>query len=394
MFRTGSPYSQFFMSGLLPSAAASVNNANNEGQDGFLYEVDFRRRGSLPDTSSTTSVAQFHKERSFLSLDLAGAGSLRYARCIFCLIPMFSDNDHSAPSLHTLRSRPSLQSLPSQKPMPKYADALPALPALNATSRASSTLLPASHTNSVAGPSKPLVTSNITRNTSIKTTVSTVSTNYRRTKRSDALARLEGRSQAALASFKFGSIKEENISNFMSLSDDEDSSEDEWDMHSDEEADFVDLDIDFSSTHRHSYSTPLQNDDDEEDVLPLSPSRSHAYSRSFSYSTSSHSAPSRMQRHRSKTRSKSSYGFPSSTKSEPKVRSKTMSMFPSNAPPTEYTSFMDFEHSTHRGTSSSSSRRLSWSSPKDVTSPLPSPSLRKTDEWLQWSSFIEISAVV
>ncbi|KAJ3801726.1 hypothetical protein GGU11DRAFT_158894 [Lentinula aff. detonsa] len=376
MFRTGSPYSQFFMSGLLPSAAAGANNANNEGQDGFLYEVDFRRRGSLPDTSSTTNVAQFHKERSFLSLDLAGAGSLR------------------APSLHTLRSRPSLQNLPSQKPMPKYADALPALPALNATSRASSTLLPASHTNSVAGPSKPLVTSNITRNTSIKTTVSTVSTNYRRTKRSDALARLEGRSQAALASFKFGSIKEENISNFMSLSDDEDSSEDEWDMHSDEEADFVDLDIDFSSTHRHSYSTPLQHDDDEDDILPLSPSRSHAYSRSFSYSTSSHSAPSRMQRHRSKARSKSSYGYPSSTKSEPKVRSKTMSMFPSNAPPKEYTSFMDFEHSTHRGTSSSSSRRLSWSSPKDVTSPLPSPSLRKTDEWLQWSSFIEISAVV
>ncbi|KAJ3789811.1 hypothetical protein GGU10DRAFT_26332 [Lentinula aff. detonsa] len=373
MFRTGSPYSQFFMSGLLPSAAASANNANNEGQDGFLYEVDFRRRGSLPDTSSTTNVAQFHKERSFLSLDLAGAGSLR------------------APSLHTLRSRPSLQNLPSQKPMPKYADALPALPALNATSRAS-TLLPASHTNSVAGPSKLLVTSNITRNTSIKTTVSTVSTNYRRTKRSDALARLEGRSQAALASFKFGSIKEENISNFMSLSDDEDSSEDEWDMHSDEEADFVDLDIDFSSTHRHSYSTPLQHDDDEEDILPLSPSRSHAYSRSFSYSTSS--APSRMQRHRSKARSKSSYGYPSSTKSEPKVRSKTMSMFPSNAPPKEYTSFMDLEHSTHRGTSSSSSRRLSWSSPKDVTSPLPSPSLRKTDEWLQWSSFIEISAVV
>ncbi|KAJ3745751.1 hypothetical protein DFH05DRAFT_1048787 [Lentinula detonsa] len=376
MFRTGSPYSQFFMSGLLPSAAASANNANNEGQDGFLYEVDFRRRGSLPDTSSTTNVAQFHKERSFLSLDLAGAGSLR------------------APSLHTLRSRPSLQNLPSQKPMPKYADALPALPALNATSRASSTLLPASHTNSVAGPSKPLATSNLTRNTSIKTTVSTVSTNYRRTKRSDALARLEGRSQAALASFKFGSIKEENISNFMSLSDDEDSSEDEWDMHSDEEADFVDLDIDFSSTHRHSYSTPLQHDDDEEDILPLSPSRSHAYSRSFSYSTSSHSAPSRMQRHRSKARSKSSYGYPSSTKSEPKVRSKTMSMFPSNAPPKEYTSFMDFEHSTHRGTSSSSSRRLSWSSPKDVTSPLPSPNLRKTDEWLQWSSFIEISAVV
>ncbi|KAF8826110.1 hypothetical protein HHX47_DHR6000577 [Lentinula edodes] len=376
MFRTGSPYSQFFMSGLVPPYPSSTPNATDEAQEGFFYEVDFRRRGSLPDTSSpTASVEQFHKERSFLSLDLAGAGSLR------------------APSLHTLRSRPSLQNFPSQKPIPKYADALPALPAPN-TSRASSTLLPPSHSNAIAGPSKSVTITNLTRNTSTRTASSTVSTNYRRTKRSDALARLEGRSQTALASFKFGGIKEETTSNFMSLSDDEDSSEDEWDMDSNEDADFVDLDIDFSSTHRHSYSAPSQHDD-EEDILPLSPSRSHAYSRSFSYSTSSYSAPSRMQRRRSNTRSNSSYGFGSSVKSEPRVRSKTMSMFPSNAPPKKYTSFMDLEHSSHREVSSSSSFKQSpRSSSADIVFPLHSPNRKKTEEWLQWSSFIEISAVV
>ncbi|KAF9077967.1 hypothetical protein BDP27DRAFT_335008 [Rhodocollybia butyracea] len=81
MFRSGSPYSPFFMSGLLPSHSA---NASDNVEDEYLYEVDFRRRGSLPDTSTpvqtsspTSSIAQFYKERSFLSLDLAGAGSLR-----------------------------------------------------------------------------------------------------------------------------------------------------------------------------------------------------------------------------------------------------------------------------------------------------------------------------
>ncbi|KAJ4470105.1 hypothetical protein J3R30DRAFT_1225360 [Lentinula aciculospora] len=373
MFRSGFPYSQFFMSGLLPPYISSPSNANGEAQDGLFYEVDFRRRGSLPDTSSpTTNVAQFHKERSFLSLDLAGAGSL------------------SAPSLPILRSSPSLQNLPSQKPMPKYADTLPALPEPSANSRASSALLPASHSNALAGPSRPVTISSLIRNTSTKTAASTVSTNYRRTKRSDALAQLEGRAQAALASFKFGGIKEETASNFISLSDDEDSSEDEWDMYPDEDADFVDLDIDFSSTYHHSYPDPSQHDDDEEDIIPFSPSRSHTYSRSFSYSTSSHSAPSRMQRRRSQTRPNSSYDFRSSTEFEPQMRSKTMSMFPSNVPSKQYTSFMDFDHSTHR--EGSSFKRLSWSSSKDVALPLPSPNLKKTDEWLQWRSFIEISS--
>ncbi|KAJ3755581.1 hypothetical protein EV360DRAFT_26092, partial [Lentinula raphanica] len=235
-----SPYSQFFMSGLLPSADP---NASEDGQDGFLYEVDFRRRGSLPDTlSPTANLAQYHKERSFLSLDLAGAGSLRYVH--LTLFPdenVFSQqrSSPSAPSLHTLHSRPSLQSLPTQKPMPNYAYVLPALPAPNVHSRASSTLLPTSQqSHPVAGPSKPVAASNLTRNMSVKTATSTVSTNYRRTKRSDALARLEGRSPAAAAlkPFRFGGIKEESTSNFMSLSDDEDSSEDEWDM-SDEDTD-------------------------------------------------------------------------------------------------------------------------------------------------------------
>lgn len=69
-------YSSFFMSGLLPSHSATCTM---DAEDDHLYEVDFRRRGSLPDTaSSTASAQQFYKERSFLSLDLAGAGSLRY----------------------------------------------------------------------------------------------------------------------------------------------------------------------------------------------------------------------------------------------------------------------------------------------------------------------------
>ncbi|KIK50776.1 hypothetical protein GYMLUDRAFT_51003 [Collybiopsis luxurians FD-317 M1] len=366
MFRTGSPYSPFFMSGLLPSHSANVPHDEHE----YLYEVDFRRRGSLPDTSSPTpSVAQFYKERSFLSLDLAGAGSL------------------SAPSINTLRSRPSQQNLPSQKPIPKYADALPALPS-SSKARASSALLPP---NSIAGPSKPASSSNLKRNVSTRTAVSTVSSNFRRSKRSDALARLEGRTKAAVtSSFKFGSIKEERTSNFMSLSDDEqDSSEDvdEWDMDSDEDADFVDLGLDFSS-HRYSYS---ESQNDEEDILPISPSRSHPSSfRSF-FSTGS---LNRTRSRRSK-RSLSSFGIRSQGKSEPPAHSRTKSMMAPKRSDSQYTSFMDLD----RPASISSSdfrpklRRLSISAKQDSSVSLLSPTPKKTDEWLQWNSFIEISGV-
>lgn len=379
MFYSGSPYSSFFTSGLLPSHTAT---STVDSEDEFLYEVDFRRRGSLPDTtSSAASVEQFYKERSFLSLDLAGAGSLRY---IYLFIPfhfIFSLEFCSVPSMQTLRSHPSLQNLPNQKPMPKYADALPALPM--ASARASSILLP----NAIAGPSKPatIIDTDLKRQISTKTSVSTVSTNYRRTKRSDALAQLEGRTDAALASFKFGGIKEEPTSDFISLSDDENSSEDEWDAYSDEDADFVDLDIDFTSSHRHSYSTPCQHDD-EEDILPSSPLLVHKYA----YSSSSPLSPIRTPRRRSKTRSDS---FRSLTRTETRARTKTMSMFPSNDSSRKYTSFMDLDHPTSE--LRPTLKRLS-SLPTNTTG-IPAPLLSskaKTEEWRQWSSFIEISAVV
>jgi hypothetical protein len=256
--------------------------------------------------------------------------------------------------------------------MPRYADELPALPTINP--RASSSVLPPT---SVAA-------ANLKRNVSIKTAASTVSTNYRRSKRSDALARLEGRPQGPLASFKFGDIGEESTSNFISLSDDEDSSEDEWDMHSDEDADFVDLDIDFGSSHRYSYSTPSQLDD-EEAVLPYSPR--HTYSRSF-FSAGSSSHSSRPRRRRSK-RSNSTFGF-GLTKPESPLHNRAKSMFPLDSSAKQYTSFMDLEH---REPSSFSSdflpklKRLSISSKKDILAPLLSPKSN------QWSSFMEISTV-
>ncbi|KAF5342772.1 hypothetical protein D9757_015271 [Collybiopsis confluens] len=377
MFSTGSPYSPFFMSGLLPSCTANSPVDGNE----YLYEVDFRRRGSLPDTASpTASVAQFHKERSFLSLDLAGTGSLR------------------APSLHTLRSRPSLQSLPSQKPMPKYADALPELPPM-ISARASSALLPPT---AIAGPSKPTLASNLKRNFS---TTSTVSSSFRRLKRSDALARLEGRTKAAIASFKFGGIKEEPSSNFMSMSDDEeeeDSSDDvdEWDMNSGEDADFVDLGLDFTSPHRYSYS---QSQNDEENILPISPSSRHHHPSYLSFfSTSTQSGLGRVRSTKSR-RSNSSFGLTLRSQSEPLSHprihiqhSRTRSMFPAGAPTQQYTSFMDFDRPPTPASSSRRPRlrRLSTSAAKDVSASILIPQQkRKADDWLQWNSFIEISGV-
>ncbi|KAK7060843.1 hypothetical protein VNI00_000576 [Paramarasmius palmivorus] len=220
MFRTSSPYSSFFMSGF----------SYNEEED---FEPDFRRRGSLPTDGSSSAKAPIRRgrktdqERSFLSLDLAESVS-GYS---------FPAPTSSAPALRSHTSNASLRSVnrtvPSPKPAPSSSlpslptpsssrtpSRLPTIPSVSDVTSLpsepispapSSTLLPSSPSVKIIAP-KPKALSIISpapklaQRTNSTRTTSTVSTRYRRTRRSDALARLEGRGAKR---------------NFMSMSDDE-----------------------------------------------------------------------------------------------------------------------------------------------------------------------------
>lgn len=90
MFRTGSPYSPFFTSGLLSESFDSSSSSTTGSQ-----YIDYRRRGSLPDVASGHAASppkaadqsafyftlqpkrDANEFRSFLSLDLAESQSLR-----------------------------------------------------------------------------------------------------------------------------------------------------------------------------------------------------------------------------------------------------------------------------------------------------------------------------
>ncbi|ESK94866.1 hypothetical protein Moror_14139 [Moniliophthora roreri MCA 2997] len=267
MFRTNSPYSSFFMSGF----------SYNEEEE---FEPDFRRRGSLPtdclSTSSKTPLRRQRKtdqERSFLSLDLAESVSA-YA---------FPVPPSSGPALRSQVSLASMRSVnrivPSPKPIP--SSSLPSLPTPSSSRRLSSipsvsdvatlpkepsspapssTLIPSTSSLKILAP-KPLSISATVpklgnRSNSTRTS-STVSTHYRRTKRSDALARLEGRGAKR---------------NFMSMSDDEEADES-----------FLDIAQD-SSPRRSSISSKFTSGFfgfGNDHVLPSSPNHKHSHSSPF-----------------------------------------------------------------------------------------------------------------
>ncbi|THU97775.1 hypothetical protein K435DRAFT_796258 [Dendrothele bispora CBS 962.96] len=277
---------------------------------------DFRRRGSLPtDTLSRSDSVKTRdiQDRSFLSLDLAETQSFKSVKRTEDIRTSDLSKSPQQSPLRLRSSRDSLRTIPSPKPIPSVI--LPQVPSspprlVSITNTAPTFKFPLSSspsnkspksfmpTTTVAGPSTvpkiiaPVATAPFSvppqRSNSTATwkSSSTVSTRYRRTRRSDALARLEGRTRGPVAykkRFSVGSKK-----NFMSMSDDEEEQEDEGDVDGDDEYGFgsgessddgfVDLPIDFSSsfvsprTSLHGgRALSLFPDDDEDVVIPRSP---------------------------------------------------------------------------------------------------------------------------
>ncbi|KAK7466357.1 hypothetical protein VKT23_005085 [Stygiomarasmius scandens] len=357
MFRSSSPYSPFFMSGLQPSE-------------------DFHRRGSLPTNSlhRTDSVrTRDVQDRSFLSLDLAESQSMKSVKHLGDGKASDSLKSPQQSPLRLRSSRDSLRTIPSPKPVPSVT--LPEVPSPRLISITNTThtfkfpLPPSSPSKakpfipSPAGPSTvPAIASPTaivpqrSNSTATWKSSSTVSTRYKRSRRSDALARLEGRFPGTYKKrFSFASKK-----NFMNMLDDEDDGDDESGFGKDVESDdsFVDLPIDFSSSASPRVSLHgVYPDDDEDVVIPRSP----AHRRLLSWGQT-RSVRSR----RSQSQSVSNYS-PSSAYLKPKTspspprrrRSRTVTMFP-------LTSFIDL-----KGEAGS----------------------KENDEEWGWRSFIEISSL-
>ncbi|GLB41767.1 hypothetical protein LshimejAT787_1003670 [Lyophyllum shimeji] len=280
MFRTGSPYSPFFTSGLLsehthysPCSSRSPSPAPSPGP----------RRGSLPTDStsvrtpsSTDGSSAFYftlqpkrdtsEYRSFLSLDLAESASLRSASlkrksscktraCSrteksftkFAQIPEVHNKQLAPPrtSLRLRLSRDSLRTIPSPKPapsitlpdLPKHA-AVPPSPSLSSTAPR----LPSIAVNSSLGLSLQRASQStpslvIARTTAPKdivqlpnrSSISTVSSSVRKVNRSHALARLEGRTNST----RRKAMAKPFARNFMSMSDDEDDGGDDSEFEED-----------------------------------------------------------------------------------------------------------------------------------------------------------------
>ncbi|RDB23812.1 hypothetical protein Hypma_009079 [Hypsizygus marmoreus] len=273
MFRTGSPYSPFFTSGLL-SEPQPCSPEEESSRSASLDPPLGPRRGSLPtdsparSPSSTDGSSAFYftlqpkrdtqEFRSFLSLDLAESNSLRSASLkrkassraeksftMFSQIPEVTFNTRLAPpprtSVRLRLSRDSLRTIPSPKPAPSMT--LPAVPVpKHQTTPSSSSSIPSTPprlpsiaispslglTLERASQSAPsLIISRTTAPSLVyalppkRESTSSVSTRARKVNRSHALARLEGRSNSTRHKPMAKPIER----NFMSMSDDEDDSD-------------------------------------------------------------------------------------------------------------------------------------------------------------------------
>ncbi|KAF8202237.1 hypothetical protein BJ912DRAFT_1110133 [Pholiota molesta] len=317
MFHTHSPYSPFFTSGLFSARAQDVPTSPRRGS--LPTDTPASRDAATEDVSAFYFTLQARRDedefRSFLSLDLAESQSMRSAslkrkasastngraaRSTRTLskpseklfrFPRISEvplpTPVSAPGQLRMRfSRDSLRTIPSPKPapsitlpeLPKVAQEPPRLPSIQLTPALDLSFPPnpkSCHKN--PAPARDVarlrlnlnLNSNRTHRVSVatKASSSTVSTRARRYNRSEALARLEGRSQPATAPLpppsRFHSrplptiptATTSSISssssvlkrNFMSMSDDEDTSDDDSDADGDNvEDDLSDLDsLDF-----------------------------------------------------------------------------------------------------------------------------------------------------
>ncbi|KAG6891229.1 hypothetical protein C0995_008481 [Termitomyces sp. Mi166 len=227
MFRTGSPYSPFFTSGL-------------------LYDSTVPRRGSLP-ADSRPSAFYFTLQptsdyRSFLSLDLAESLSLRSSTLrpkdpakvfTFAQIPE-TELPPPHPSLRLRRSRDSLRTIPSPKPAPSIT--LPDVPKPHSPSPSTPPRLPsiapspplglslecASHSAPALVVSRTETPEDLVE-LAKRNSMSSVSPTVRKINRSHALARLEGRTNSTRRKPK--PIKR----NFMSMSDEESEGDDHGD---------------------------------------------------------------------------------------------------------------------------------------------------------------------
>ncbi|KAF9054407.1 hypothetical protein BJ165DRAFT_1399643 [Panaeolus papilionaceus] len=411
MFASGSPYSPFFTSGLMSTAAESI-------------VIPPIRRGSLPNTtaenSSRSSAFYYtgHEDtmRSFLSLDLAESQSMRSASLrrnptlqayIFprpkATLPTVQQSRPSTPvtvasaPLRMRFSRDSLRTIPSPKPAPSInlpdlpqaaaspaseapprLPSLPALPAIDFSlpvmslnvSRSPAPLAITTLKSSTSRLPPHLLLSKNRFSVATKATSSTVSTRAKKFNRSEALARLEGRSAPPVVPKKPSYLG----SNFMSMTDDEDDDEIEFqieeedieahgDDEDDEDSDLDSLDIeldDFPSPSKFMLDPILEPEDV---VLPL---------QSPGYLEATRSAPQPPRR----SLSPSNAGLkpqPSTVKRQRTVKRASKDWFPLK-------SFIDLHADDDR--SSSVKSKESGSS-----------GARSSASW-SWRSFIEVANVV
>ncbi|KAK0203027.1 hypothetical protein DFS33DRAFT_950887 [Desarmillaria ectypa] len=253
MFRTGSPYSPFFTSGLLssPTSPALPADINELGP----------RRGSLPMASSDQSSAyhftpqsrrDVNEFRSFLSLDLAETRSQRSKRRsnnhwseVVAQHPPLPDS----PTFNSRSASPRLRAMPSPKPAPSITlPDLPVVPTPSPVASSSRSLpdfltkplritKPKMSSPTLSRPLNPPVvkTPLLSRRAARSISTSTVSTRYRTLRRSSALAALEGHRKRAQSL--------STSQNFISLSDDEGDDElsDDDDESSDSDESFIDV---------------------------------------------------------------------------------------------------------------------------------------------------------
>ncbi|KAJ8095123.1 hypothetical protein AAF712_006889 [Marasmius tenuissimus] len=249
-----------------PCSSPSPYYPIEEEDDWFV--PDFRRRGSLPTDESASVEKQLAvrkpkstRERSWLSLDLASQRSSSSMRSMPSPKPVPSV---SLPALPTLPER-SASPTPSSVLIPLSPKFSPRKNQLSTTSAPKPTRVsfaPSSPPKRISSGAKPAAVSStaVNRTNSVRTS-STVSTRYRRARRTDALAQLEGRASHWEGRFSWQPVPTRKNSikrsfNFMSMSDDE--------AESDEEESFFDVGFDFtpSSDHNRSHSSP---------DVPLSP---------------------------------------------------------------------------------------------------------------------------
>ncbi|KAF7370642.1 hypothetical protein MSAN_00697200 [Mycena sanguinolenta] len=235
-----SAYPSFILSGLLSPPSSSPSSLHS--RDSFEFAP---RRGSLPTDSTTQSYSSSADEgsmyyftlqprrdkneyRSFLSLDLAEAQSLRSHSTRrkrskyqsreppFAVDFQIPDSPTLLPPRSPMRSRNSPSSSPRIVPSPKGPAPISSLPSVPPSPRSQTIEVSVSRTPTPVAiqavpQRKASVVSHATR---ASATTSTVSTRYRRKRRNKALACLEGRRPAVPTPSP--------SANFMSMSEDED----------------------------------------------------------------------------------------------------------------------------------------------------------------------------